>query len=134
MIHFAVALALLALPLAAHAQDVPVRGGTVVQVISADPPTLNPGLTTDTQAWSVMGKLFNGLTHLDSEYRSHPDLAESWDISKDGLTYTFRLRRDATWHDGTPVTSADVQFTCDPAVAAGSSPTRVPIRGDWNGQ
>lgn len=111
MIRLALVLALLLLPAAAHGQDTPVRGGTVVQVISADPPTLNPGLTTDTQAWSVMGKLFNGLTHLDSEYRSHPDLAESWEISKDGLTYTFKLRRDAKWHDGTPVTSADVQFT-----------------------
>ena len=111
MIRLALILALLALPPAAAAQQTPVRGGTVVQVISADPPTLNPGLTTDTQAWSVMGKLFNGLTYLDSEYRSHPDLAESWDISKDGLTYTFKLRRDAKWHDGAPVTSADVKFT-----------------------
>ncbi len=111
-----VALALLVLPatvlpLIAAAQETPVRGGTVVQAISADPPTLNPGLTTDTQAWSVMGKVFNGLTHLDLEYRNHPDLAESWDISKDGLTYTFKLRRDVKWHDGKPFTSADVKFS-----------------------
>jgi peptide/nickel transport system substrate-binding protein len=111
MIHAVLALLLVALPLAAPAQETPARGGTVVQAISADPPTLNPGLTTDTQAWSVMGKMFNGLTHLDSEYASHPDLAESWDISKDGLTYTFRLRKNARWHDGTPVTSADVKFS-----------------------
>ncbi|HXG15602.1 MAG TPA: ABC transporter substrate-binding protein [Calidithermus sp.] len=111
MIHVIVTLALLAVGGAAAAQDQPVRGGTVVQAISADPPTLNPGLTTDTQAWSVMGKLFNGLTYLDSEYRSHPDLAESWEVSKDGLTYTFRLRRGVRWHDGRPFTSADVRFT-----------------------
>ena len=110
MIRIVLILALLALPQAALAQQ-PLRGGTVVQAISADPPTFNPGLTTDTQAWSVMGKLFNGLTHLDSDYRSHPDLAESWDISKDGLTYTFKLRRNARWHDGAPVTSADVKFS-----------------------
>ena len=107
----ALVLVLVALPAVVAAQDTAVRGGTLVQAISADPPTLNPGTTTDTQAWSVMGKLFNGLTHLDSEYRSHPDLAESWDVSRDGLTYTFRLRRDVKWHDGKPLTSADVKFT-----------------------
>jgi peptide/nickel transport system substrate-binding protein len=104
-------LAVLLLPLAASAQEAPVRGGTVVQAISADPPTLNPGTTTDTQAWSAMGKIFNGLTYLDLDYQSHPDLAESWTLSKDGLTYTFRLRKDVTWHDGKPFTSADVKFT-----------------------
>jgi peptide/nickel transport system substrate-binding protein len=102
---------LLALPVAALGQQTPVRGGTVVQAISADPPTMNPGITTDTQAWSLMGKLFNGLTYLDGDYRSYPDLAESWDISKDGLTYTFRLRHNVKWHDGQPFTSADVKFS-----------------------
>jgi peptide/nickel transport system substrate-binding protein len=102
---------LLALAGPVPAQETPVRGGTLVQAISADPPTLNPGTTTDTQAWSVMGKLFNGLTYLDGEYRNHPDLAESWEISKDGLTYTFKLRHNVKWHDGKPFTSADVKFS-----------------------
>jgi peptide/nickel transport system substrate-binding protein len=103
--------ALLTLTAVAGAQDTPVRGGTAVQAISADPPTLNPGTTTDTQAWSVMGKLFNGLTYLDSEYRSHPDLAESWEMSRDALTYTFKLRQGVKWHDGKPFTSEDVKFS-----------------------
>jgi peptide/nickel transport system substrate-binding protein len=107
-----IAALLVGLPAApALAQEQPVRGGTVVQAISADPPTMNPGTTTDTQAWSLMGKLFNGLTYLDSDYRNHPDLAESWEISKDGLTYTFKLRPDVKWHDGKPFTSADVKFS-----------------------
>src|SRR5262249_51562889 len=110
MLRFALVLILAALPALAEAQT-PVRGGTVVQAIAADPPTMNPGTTTDTQAWSLMGKLFNGLTYLDSEYRSHPDLAESWEISKDGLTYTFKLRPNVKWHDGKPFTSADVKFS-----------------------
>jgi peptide/nickel transport system substrate-binding protein len=97
-------------PVAAVAQE-PVRGGTVVQAISADPPTMNPGTTTDTQAWTLMGKLFNGLTYLDNDYRSHPDLAESWTVSPDGLTYTFKLRKDVRWHDGKPFTGQDVKFT-----------------------
>jgi len=110
MLTLVLALLLAALPTAARAQA-PARGGTVVQAISADPPTMNPGITTDTQAWSLMGKLFNGLTHLDNDYRSHPDLAESWTISPDGLAYTFKLRRDVKWHDGKPFTSEDVKFS-----------------------
>ena len=110
MLKLALSAVLVLLPAAAQAQT-PVRGGTVVQAISADPPTMNPGTTTDTQAWSLMGKLFNGLTYLDSEYRNHPDLAESWTVSPDGLTYTFKLRRDVKWHDGKPFTSEDVKFS-----------------------
>jgi ABC-type transport system substrate-binding protein len=75
MLSFVLGLMLMVLPAVAAAQT-PVRGGTVVQAIAADPPTMNPGTTTDTQAWTLMGKLFNGLTHLDNDYRSHPDLAE----------------------------------------------------------
>lgn len=105
-----VALLLAALPGAVQAQT-PVRGGTVVQAIGADPPTMNPGTTTDTQAWALMGKLFNGLTYLDNDYRNYPDLAESWMVSADGLTYTFKLRRDVKWHDGKPFTSEDVKFS-----------------------
>jgi peptide/nickel transport system substrate-binding protein len=101
---------LLLVPALAFAET-PQRGGTVVQAVSADPPTLNPAITTDTQAWSVAGKMFNGLTYLDSEYRNHPDLAESWEIGSDGLTYTFRLRKNVRWHDGKPFTSADVKFS-----------------------
>src|SRR3990170_3070810 len=110
MLKLALAFALVVLPATAQAQT-PVRGGTAVQAISADPPTMNPGTTTDTQAWSLMGKLFNGLTYLDNEYRNHPDLAESWTVSADGLTYTFKLRRDVKWHDGKPFTSEDVKFS-----------------------
>ncbi len=57
--------------------------------------------------------LYNGLTKLNPSegYRPMPDLAESWEVSPDGLTYTFRLRDDVVWHDGAPFTSADVTFT-----------------------
>jgi len=75
MLSFVLGLMLMVRPAVAAAQT-PVRGGTVVQAIAADPPTMNPGTTTDTQAWTLRGKLFNGLTHLDNDYGSHPDLAE----------------------------------------------------------
>ena len=51
-----------------------------------------------------------------------PELAESWEISADGKTYIFHLRKDATFHDGTPVTAKDVKWSFDRAVAAGGFP------------
>lgn len=65
---------------------------------------------------SVIGKLlFDGLMELDPTqgYSPVPDLAESLVVSDDGLEYTFDLRDNVTWHDGTPFTSADVVFTID---------------------
>ena len=55
--------------------------------------------------------IFSGLTRLGPDGTVQPDLAESWDISGDGLTYTFHLRQGVTWHDGEPFTADDVIFT-----------------------
>ncbi len=51
-----------------------------------------------------------------------PELAESWEVSPDGKTYVFKLRKDATFHDGTPVTAKDVKWSFDRAIAAGGFP------------
>jgi len=55
--------------------------------------------------------VFSGLTRLDAEGKPQPDLAERWDVSDDGLTVTFHLRPNVTWHTAAPFTSADVIFT-----------------------
>src|SRR5882672_7148724 len=52
-----------------------------------------------------------------------PELAESWEASEDGKTYIFHLRKDATFHDGTPVTAKDVKWSFDRAVSVGGFPT-----------
>ena len=57
--------------------------------------------------------IFNGLVRLDEEQVAVPALAEDWDISEDGLTYTFYLREGVTFHDGSEFTSADVKYTFD---------------------
>src|SRR5258708_19534655 len=51
-----------------------------------------------------------------------PELAESWEASDDGKTYIFHLRKDATFHDGSPVTAKDVKWSFDRAIAAGGFP------------
>lgn len=88
----------------------PVRGGRLVQLLPGEPGNLNPSLSTDQYMFSVAGAIFNNLVQFDKQLNPIPDLAESWRISPDGLTYTFKLR-DAKWHDGKPVTSEDVKFT-----------------------
>jgi peptide/nickel transport system substrate-binding protein len=89
----------------------PRRGGTVVAVLAGDPPSLNRGITTDNDALMVGAGVFSALLWTDREFRPHGDLAEFWTISRDGLTYTFRLRPNITWHDGTPFSAEDVRYT-----------------------
>jgi peptide/nickel transport system substrate-binding protein len=89
----------------------PRRGGTLILGMTADPSTLNCGIESSQIVAMVTSSIYNGLIHLDEESNPHPDLAQSWEISPDGLVYTFQLRENAKWHDGRPVTSADVKFS-----------------------
>jgi peptide/nickel transport system substrate-binding protein len=89
-------------------------GGTVIESSFADAENLNPILSTDTASFEVQCYLYNALVALDPEDASViPDLAERWDISEDGLTFTYYLRKDVLWHDGEPFTAHDVKFTYD---------------------
>jgi len=91
---------------------VPDRGGTLVEGIAGNPQFLNPLLSQYSQVDGVLTSLlFNGLTRLDERGEVVPDLAESMTVGTDGLTYDFRLRAGLYWHDGMPVTAADVLYT-----------------------
>jgi peptide/nickel transport system substrate-binding protein len=91
---------------------VPDRGGVYVEGIAGNPQYLNPLLSQYNQVdGTLVSLLFNGLTKLDEQGRVVPDLAEGWLVSEDGLTYDFRLRPGLVWHDGHPVTAADVLYT-----------------------
>lgn len=84
------------------------RGILILRGIdSSMPENFNP-LTTDARVW-----LYDGLVRFDEEMNPIPDLAESWEISEDGLVYTFKLRDDVTFHDGTPMTADDVIYTAE---------------------
>ncbi|OLT14420.1 hypothetical protein BJF78_19430 [Pseudonocardia sp. CNS-139] len=85
-------------------------GGTAIFVDGADPKQLNPAISTDPQVIRPGLAMFEGLTWSDSNLEIHPELAESWEISDDGTVYTFHLRQNATWHDGTPFTADDVVY------------------------
>ena len=65
--------------------------------------------------------LADGTVSYDAKVMT-PELAESWEVSDDGKTYVFHLRKDATFHDGTPVTAKDVKWSFDRAIAAGGFP------------
>ena len=98
------------------AQDSTPRGGTLVVAINADPGHLNPAITTSGATHTAAELIFNGLLGRDERGDPTPDLAERWTIEKGGAVYRFRLRDGVTWHDGKPVTAADVKFTFEEAL------------------
>ena len=83
--------------------------------IQLEPPNLDP--TTGGAAAAIRSghalNIFEGLTRLDKDGNVLPLLAESWDISEDGLTYTFHLKEGVTFSDGTPLDAEDVKCTLD---------------------
>jgi oligopeptide transport system substrate-binding protein len=90
--------------------------------LAGDPGTLDPHRIETVAEASVVDDLFVGLVTDDASARPVAGCAESWTVSPDGLTYTFKLRDDLTWSDGTPLTSADFVYSfrraLDPATAA----------------
>ena len=93
------------------AQAAPRRGGTMTIVLQSEPTTLISAFTVLTWALSVSAKVVEGLLDYDNDINPKPSLATTWDVSPDGLTYTFGLRPGVLWHDGKPFTSADVAFS-----------------------
>jgi len=77
----------------------------------AEPEMLDPGLIAGEVEGNVVVNIFEGLTEYDPK-DSHPvpAVASRWEISKDGRTYTFYLRKEAKWSDGTPVTAKDFEY------------------------
>jgi peptide/nickel transport system substrate-binding protein len=104
---------LVILPIQAQETDAtPKYGGTLIIGMLTDPTHLNPAMSTSYFIDIVAGQIYNSLMEYDCEtLEPVPELAESWEISDDGLTYTFHLVENATWHDGVKFTSADVKFT-----------------------
>lgn len=110
--------------------DRPPQGGTLVRLF-ADPPTLDPHLMGDVTSSVIGGEVFGGLVTLSLDYQPVLDLAETCSISEDGLVYTFVLRENAKFHDGTPVTAQDVKWSIERAADPDTgSPTAETYLGD----
>jgi ABC-type oligopeptide transport system substrate-binding subunit len=72
-----------------------------------EPGTLDPALATDIHAFNILVDLYEGLTAEAADGRLIPGVAESWEISEDGLSYSFKLRGNARWSDGSRVVASD---------------------------
>jgi peptide/nickel transport system substrate-binding protein len=90
------------------------QGGSMVESTFSDASILNPILSSDNVSAIVEDKMFLALLTIDPfSGEVIGQIADSWTVSDDGLTYTFKLRDDIFWTDGTPVTANDVKFTYD---------------------
>jgi peptide/nickel transport system substrate-binding protein len=96
---------------AGSAANTPAYGDIMVEGSIGDASNLIPLLASDSTSHEIAGMIFNGLIKYDRDLNIVGDLAESWEISKDGLVITFRLRKDVRWHDGGPFTAEDVLYT-----------------------
>ncbi|MEY4723844.1 MAG: hypothetical protein RLZZ324_1357 [Candidatus Parcubacteria bacterium] len=91
---------------------VPADGGDYVEASVGNPRYINPVLASSNDADNDLVKLvFTGLMRTDAKGDLQPDLAEKYDVSADGTTYTFTLRKGILWHDGKPFTSKDLVST-----------------------
>jgi peptide/nickel transport system substrate-binding protein len=89
----------------------PAYGDLFIDASIGDASTLLPPLAMDAASGSINSLIYNGLVKYDGNLNLVGDLAESWDISPDGLTITFHLRKGVKWQDGAPFTAKDVLFT-----------------------
>lgn len=89
--------------------------------LSAEPKLWDPTNNSESTSDAIVKQLFEGLT-VSTADGFKPGMAESWDVSKDGKTYTFHLRKDGKWSDGDPVTAKDFEYSwrriCDPSFAS----------------
>lgn len=106
----------------------PSYGDAIVVSSIGDARTLVPILASDSASSDLCGMIFNGLVKYDKDLRIVGDLAESWDVQDGGLVIVFHLKKNVRWHDGSPFTARDVEFTykklVDPNV-------RTPYSGDF---
>ncbi len=103
-----------------------------IRMPTTEPPTLDPALATDHSSVQIAIQLFEGLSEIDEAGQPVPLGAERWEVGDDGRTFTFSLRGDRMWSDGTPVTAADYVWAwrraIDPRTAADYASLFYPIK------
>lgn len=107
----------------------PTRGGTLVEGIVGIPRFVNPALAITRADQDASAILYSGLLKIDQDGNLQPDIAENISVSEDGKTYTIDVKKNRTFHDGTPIKAADAEYTIklvqDPDL-------KSPLRGNWN--
>jgi peptide/nickel transport system substrate-binding protein len=106
----------------------PAYGDLLIQGSIGDASNLIPMMASDSSSHGIAGLIFNGLVKYDKNLNLVGDLAESWEVSADGLTITFRLRRGVKWQDGRDFTAEDVMFGFQTII---SPNTRTAYSGDY---
>lgn len=107
------------------------QGGQIVVGETSEPDSANPMIATASSRAGVFNNVFEGLIQEDpTDGSPMPCLASAWEISDDGLVYTFTLQEGVTWHDGAPFTANDVKFTIDLIFDEASASPRY---GSWTG-
>lgn len=110
----------------AAAQDAtPKQGGTLVILGQDSIESLSPEDTGETVQWVAACNVFEGLYMVNEQYELEPVLADSYEPSEDGLTYTFKLKSDVTFHNGDSFTSADVLYTYNWIMDEANASTRL---------
>lgn len=108
----------------------PASGGAYVEALAESPHNFNPVLSTNDADRDVTRLIFSSLLKYNKRGELAPDLASSYSVSKDGKTYTVKLKEGVTWHDGKPFNSEDVIFTIS---AIQNSEYASPLRNSWQG-
>lgn len=125
---------LISLPLFTYrhfTHEVPDYGGSITEGMVGNPRYINPLLAqTNDVDRDLTELIYSGLLKYDENGKLIPDLAESYSISDDGLSYVFKLKKYVKWHDGNPLTPDDVVFTIN---TAQSSEYGSPQRINWQG-
>lgn len=117
--------------LANYLPQYPIYGGTYTEGVVGNIDQLNPLFAPVNSAeTSATALIFSGLTKKNATMQVIPDLAEKWDISADGKTYTFHLRKNVTWHDGSKFSADDVLFTIN---TIQNPDVRSPYLETWKG-
>lgn len=96
--------------------------GTLIVCQAGDPLSFNPNFQVDDSGFLAACNIYSMLVTLDGNYDILPELAESWEVSDDGLAITFNLTAGAVWHDGEPVTATDVKYSIEEIAANDGAP------------
>ena len=95
------------------AQDQSTTGGELVVGLDQEPPTLDPHASPSAVTFQIMSSVAESLLYLNANRELRPWLAEEWNVNEDNTSFTFKLRKDVTFHDGTPFNAEAVKWNFD---------------------